>query len=800
MFDKSLLQDVLVAYKEDFSTTGWDKEKYKWQAVKCFQDNWDVNAADFADMLQRSLEKTENLLASRSFFPRSKLEKFAVAAPMEVRAMFINLFDEHVDVYERIKQFKDESAIMLEKYGDGELKHDQNENAISTYLWLRYPDKYYIYKYSEVRVVVKELGSDHQIKKGAYANNIRIFLKLYDEICDELKQDRELVELLQSRLTDDCYPDPQLKTLTIDVGFYISRYYSTHDQEALLLREEEWFPADYDPGLSVEDWLKLINDKSVFLPHHLEIMRRLKDYGGQATPTQLAIKYGNNKNFYVGGSVGLARRIVKKTGCPIMKRDEGGNRWWSVLYVGKYADQDAEGVYIWRLRPELAQALDQVDLSHVPLYGSSKGDDREPHYWWLNANPAYWSLSDLAVDEVWPYTLYSERNHKRPKFQNFLDAREGDIVIGYESTPVKQIVAILEVAEEQDGDDIYFRKIENLASPINYRELKSSPELKQMEFHMSSKGSLFKLTEDEFDFIMDLIREENPQYTEQIVPSYTKDDFLEEVYMSEARYDRLSTVLHKKQNIILQGAPGVGKTFAAKRLAYAMLGQKDDHRIEFVQFHQNYSYEDFVMGYKPVEDGFELQYGIFFRFCQKAASRPDKEFFFIIDEINRGNMSKIFGELLMLIEKDYRGHKITLAYNGMQFAVPANLYIIGMMNTADRSLAMIDYALRRRFSFVEMEPGFDSAGFIEYQRRFNDETFDELLVKVQDLNRRIAADNSLGSGFQIGHSYFCELDDCSEESLRAIIDFDILPMLSEYWFDDAAELQRWTNTLHGVFQ
>ena len=121
-----------------------------------------------------------------------------------------------------------------------------------------------------------------------------------------------------------------------------------------------------------------------------------------------------------------------------------------------------------------------------------------------------------------------------------------------------------------------------------------------------------------------------------------------------------------------------------------------------------------MMGYKPVEDGFELRYGIFYRFCTKASEDPERDYFFIIDEINRGNLSKIFGELLMLIEKDYRGVEATLAYNGASFSVPENLYIIGMMNTADRSLAMIDYALRRRFSFFEITPGFDSKGFINY--------------------------------------------------------------------------------------
>lgn len=174
-----------------------------------------------------------------------------------------------------------------------------------------------------------------------------------------------------------------------------------------------------------------------------------------------------------------------------------------------------------------------------------------------------------------------------------------------------------------------------------------------------------------------MIREENPAPTaEENKDEYSKEKFLDQVYMTEAKYDRLVAVLTRKKNIILQGAPGVEKTYAAKRLAYSIMGEKDDDRIEFVQFHQNYSYEDFMMGYKPIEDGFELKYGIFYRFCQKSANHPDKDYFFIIDEINRGNMSKIFGELLMLIEADYRETKTTLAYNGLSFSVPKRLHII----------------------------------------------------------------------------------------------------------------------------
>lgn len=802
MFDKFRLKEVLVQYKKDFLPKHWKDEKYKWEAVKCFQDNWDVKAEDFADMLSRSLSKTYNLLASMNNFPARMITGFAKTAPEEVRAMYIDLFDETKEVYERINAFKMQSSILLEKYGNGAGQHYQYENAITTYLWLRYPDKYYIYKFGEVKAASDVLESDYRFKKGAYADNIRNFYKFYDEICEELKQDTELVNLFRSQLTSDCYPDPELKTLTFDVGFYISREYSKKDSGDP--DNNVWFPSqeEYAPGITVQEWVALLNDKSVFTQSSLEIMKRFKDYGGAATCTQLAVKYGESKNFYNAGSVGLAKRVVEKTGCPVMPRDSDNSRWWPVLYVGRHATKDEDGGYIWRLRSELSDALDQVDLKDVDLYAKSDDGEEEHGNWWLNANPKIWSFSDLQVGEVQDYTLFNENGNKRRVFQNFIDAKAGDLVIGYESNPVKQVVALVKVSAANDGQKIYFEKTESLANPIDYQTLKECPELEKMEFFQNPNGSFFKLTKGEYEFIMDMIRDENPLNTEVKIPPYTKEDFLSEVYMTEEKYDRLAGVLLNKMNIILQGAPGVGKTFAAKRLAYSLMGEKDDSRIEFVQFHQNYSYEDFMMGYKPSGDSFELKYGVFYRFCKKAENQPDKKYFFIIDEINRGNLSKIFGELLMLIEKDYRGTKATLAYNGMPFTVPENLYIIGMMNTADRSLAMIDYALRRRFSFFEIEPGFESKGFSDYQRTLENDTFDELIKKVIELNEEISRDKSLGKGFCIGHSYFCgrTKKTCTDEWMQSVVDYDILPMLQEYWFDDDSKVQRWDNILHGVFQ
>ena len=545
MFDEFRLKEALVSYKRDFAQKLWPNEKYKWQAVKCFQLNWDVNATDFAEMLKKSLSATANLLASVNNFPARMIQKFAEIVPEEVRAMYIELFDESKDVYERINSFKLKSSILLERYGNGAAQHYQNENSISTYLWLRYPDKYYIFKLSEVKVVASELESDYRFKKGAYADNIHNFYALYNEICAELQKDDELRNMLAAQVDSTCYSDPEMRTLTIDVGFYISRYYSKRNDEPAA---DEWWPTDYSPAISTEEWIALLNDAEVFIPSSLEIMKRMLDYGGKATCTQLSVKYGETKNFYNSGSVALARRVAERTGCPVMQRDTGDPRWWTILYVGKDAGKDEEGSYIWKLRDELESALRQVDLSEVSLYAKSDDEGTDGfHCWWLTAKPKIWSFSDTPVGEVMSYSLYNENGNKRRIFQNFLDAKVGDMIIGYEATPVLKIVAIARVTAEQDGEKLYFEKVEGLASPIDYQTLRECPELERMEFFQNPQGSLFKLTRGEYDFIMDIIRDENPVQQEAANDPYTSEDFLREVYMTSADYTKIQAVLRNKK-------------------------------------------------------------------------------------------------------------------------------------------------------------------------------------------------------------------------------------------------------------
>lgn len=464
-------------------------------------------------------------------------------------------------------------------------------------------------------------------------------------------------------------------------------------------------------------------------------------------------------------------------------------------------------------------------------YHNNKSNDSETntlsdkkhklHYWmytvfddtsWMECQQK--EIMVLGMDDIGDYSQYDSKESLRQ-----------ELISTYDNSTSRKNQALMawNFANKLAINDVVFAKRSNTLvgkgivtgdyifddSRQEYKNIRTVKWLQISEWEHPGKSVAKRLTDitPYTDYIEKLITIFTPDELDDVdtqpevdYPEYSSADFLSDVYMSEQDYETLVNVLKMKKNIILQGAPGVGKTFTAKRLAYSIIGSKNPDRVQMIQFHQSYSYEDFIEGYRPTENGFTIKKGSFYKFCKLAEDDDENDYFFIIDEINRGNLSKIFGELFMLIEKDKRGIELQLLYSDENFSVPPNVYIIGMMNTADRSLAMLDYALRRRFSFFTMKPGFNTIGFQTYQDSLKSDAFKKLISCIKQLNSKIAADISLGEGFCIGHSYFCGLTakTATVQTLTSIIEYELIPLLKEYWFDEPEKIIDWSDRLRST--
>ncbi|PTJ79310.1 AAA family ATPase [Staphylococcus kloosii] len=337
---------------------------------------------------------------------------------------------------------------------------------------------------------------------------------------------------------------------------------------------------------------------------------------------------------------------------------------------------------------------------------------------------------------------------------------------------------------------------------LNYKHKDSiilNIELQEFLDSIGVNVDLTKTAKILFDYYNKYLIESKEESKEEEIKATNFDD----VFISQQYIEKIIRILKRKQAIILKGVPGVGKTFTIKSLLSRSFDNIGENGIEMIQFHQSYSYEEFIEGLKPQMDGsFEAEKGIFYDISKRAQDDPDNNYFLVIDEINRGNLSKIFGELMMLIENDKRdSYVVKLAYSKELFTVPNNLYIIGTMNTADRSLTLVDYALRRRFAFFTLEPAFDTEKFNKFlveNMKLEKKQLNKINNTMTKINRII--EHTLGNDFIIGHSYFVvnegEVNDFAEW-YDDIVTFEIIPMIEEYYFDDEVTSQRLINILVG---
>lgn len=574
------------------------------------------------------------------------------------------------------------------------------------------------------------------------------------------------------------------------------------------------------------------SSKAAFLRWFAPLIQALRDLGGSGTPAEARAKIieneqlsedeinqtrGKNNVNKFENEVAFARNYLVNAGYI----DKSVYGIWTLTEAGKSVDMTSEMASdifknVLSSSPSKKEknidALADEDVHTVRywLYAPGEGSCMWDEFYTLGIMAIGWGeIGDLStfdskdamkikMREVIDESLsYKNAAHATWQFAN--EMKIGDIV--FVKKGMHQIIGRGVVMSDYEYDNTRDDEYKNIRQ-VDWTHngewphpgqavMKTLTDITSYTDYVEKLNSLF---EDE--------TEEDAEDVEKTYPPYTKEDFLSEVFMPEEEYDKLSGILRIKKNIILQGAPGVGKTFVAKRIAFSMMGVKDVERVMMVQFHQSYSYEDFIMGFRPSTDGFELKRGAFYNFCKKAEIDGDNDYFFIIDEINRGNLSKIFGELFMLIENDKRGVSLQLLYSDEKFSVPKNIYIIGMMNTADCSLAMLDYALRRRFAFFEIKPGFTTDGFREYRMSLKNEKFDKLIACVESLNNVISNDESLGDGFCIGHSYFCNLlpDTIDDQVLSGIVEYELIPLLKEYWFDEPIKVKDWSINLRSAIK
>ena len=792
---------IIESYKPYFPEH-WEDEKYKWEAVKHFQDNWDIEAENFGVMFKKATDKTFNLLASSYAYPRGMILEFAKADDNAVREMFRRLYDESLDLSNRVTAFMNTAEELRNKYNDGTWKqHYQNTNYISTYLWLMYPDKYYIYKYELYRAVAKELDDSYLPKKNGAAETMVGGFKMYDEICETLNRDAELRQMLESALTDSCYKDSQLKTMTIDFGFYLARF--NKKQEITRC----WFVGAYndsDDTHQDEEFIEQGIWQNGYTDKFLDTVNSVKVGDKIAIKTSYIRKKGLPFDNH-GETISVMK--IKIVGTVTANHMDGRTLEvdWDTSFVPKewYFYTFRNTITLpkeddWRTKALIDFVFADKPQDFAKFQKDNNGEESEDLSISNSEFLKYFSPLIQAIRELGGSATRKEAHEK---VIEIMDITEEELSVTYEKTGASRVLNQIDFARNDLAHEGFISNgtkgvwaLTELGMTIDMTmELAGLIHMKWVKINTAKrKGEPIS----EIDL--------SKYYKKKIDHKYTKKDFLNDVFITEPEYDKLRSLVLRKKNIILQGAPGVGKTFSAKRLAYSIIGEKNDSRICMVQFHQNYSYEDFIMGYRPNDSGgFELQSGVFFNFCERCKENPGKPYFFIIDEINRGNLSKIFGELLMLIETDKRGekHKLNLVYGGTAFYIPENLHIIGMMNTADRSLAMIDYALRRRFSFYTMQPAFenvDKNGFGDYMADVQCELYHSVIAKIRDLNDTIRKDSTLGKGFEIGHSYFApeNKSDINDEWVRGVVEYEIIPLIEEYWFDNDDQVNKCKKVLY----
>lgn len=788
------IRRVVSQYKESFAAW-FPEEAYKWRAVQCFQEHWNPEKADFAEMLKESLAQAGNLLDTNYSFPCKMITFFAGKEPDMVRSMFQQLLAPRADIVEQIQNFKQSADTLLAKYQFKESmkQHYQGDRTICTYLFFAQPDRYFLYQYGKLKAFLAETGLQAICKMGD-SQNVLTYQEIANRVLSCVQQDSELLNLFETKraeLGSSYYPDSAHHLLTDDIIYFGSQLY----------KSDYWpSPAEYDPEISAEQWLELLADRSVCTAENLLILKTMQELGGEATCKQLSQQSGGSSAHYNSSMVQFARRVQEKTGCPLVHNENEDQKWWPILFVGRTALPGQPGTYSWKLRDELADALKLLSRNEVNnpmpfakntiLYGPPGTGKTYQTINYAVAIIEGKSLEDVQAENheevLKRYRQY--RQDGRIEFTTFHQS------FGYEDF-IEGIRPKFFGENEEEAGEIQYEITKGIFKAFCLKAQIPIADAKQSPYGFSDTPSVWKVSLGgtgghplrNYCMQNDCIRIGWDEYGETVTDEtnyfvggkYVLNAFLNRMQLGDIVLSCYSARTIDAIGVITgdpEWLPNEDHYKRSRKVNWLLKGKK----IDIEEFQLSRSLVQSTV-YQLDTTAAEV-----IKVLEKNGFAPTtavetKPYVFIIDEINRGNISKIFGELITLIEPSKRlgqseGLQVRLPYSQKLFGIPDNVYLLGTMNTADRSIAMLDTALRRRFSFTEMMPDSGVLDGVEVEGI-------SISGLITTLNRRIEV--LFDREHTLGHAFFTPLRQSrSIQTLGEIFRDKVVPLLQEYFYDD----------------
>ena len=782
--DQERLLKLVEEYKADFKEN-IPLELYKWEAVKNFKDNWDLDVEDFPAMLSHSLSKTENLLASMNNYPRRMIKQFAQRFPQDVKSLFVALYDETVNLKERIDAFIAGIEQIHMKWDGKEAKnHYHTFNVVSTYLWLRYPDKYYIYKPSVVKNLFDRLGIDIKLTP-LKANAVIKTFEVYDSISDYLLKDLELKAMFEEVMTSNCYPDKLMKTATVDLGYYLKIKKKASTQVTKTTEKKYWM---YAPGENASKWSRCQEQSHICIGWDglgdLSEITSLED-----CRDALKDLYNNPDSSFMNDGLAVWEFSHVMQPGDVVYAKHGQNN-----IIGRGI---VKSDYIYDSSQEDFYHIRKIEWTHIGKW--ELGNIVQKTLTDITKYPDYVNkIEAMIVEGKVEETKSNSYNDMYKAYINLLLNNHNLIFNGAPGTGktylAKQVAAQIiyegNIPEsfEEDANFIEQCGFVQFHPSYDYTDfvegLRSKNDNGNIGFERKD-GTFKEFCAKALQNLLDSKKTVQTLQNELSVRDLL-EGFINESMENETMFETSGTknafyIIDNKEKSIIVRIPANEKTSEVS-LPKSDLTTLLENKVDIKGGGDIQTY--FGRKYRTQPDSYV--YVLYNELVKKAvpltktksvAPVSEKKFIFIIDEINRGEISKIFGELFFSVDPGYRGvkGKVQTQYQNLiteddpfkeGFYIPENVYIIGTMNDIDRSVECMDFAMRRRFTFKEITAE-ESAS--------NMELGTDATERMMSLNNAISEIDGFNSSFHIGAAYFKGVDD-----FDALWELKLAGLLKEY--------------------